>query len=143
MDENQRLDDELAALTDAILEKSDMKTMSDVNELAGVVRGLHALIEPDEKPSAAFEARLKQRLESEWEQRGRRMRAGRFTPALRLASLAAVVVVALVAIVLLNSSTPSGTGLPGTAVGANGATVIVIVLAVFAGAALLLWRNRR
>jgi hypothetical protein len=140
MDENRRLDDELAALTDAMLEKRDMNTSHEVHELADVVRGLYTLIEPGERPSPKFEARLKQSLNQEWEQRTRRARRGRFSPALRLA---AVLVVALVAIVLLNSTTPSGQGLPGTAVGSNGAIVILITLAAVAGVALLVWRGRR
>lgn len=151
MDPNQRLDDELAALTDAVLENQAMQTQTrtqtqtndTLNDLADVVRGLNALIEPHQQPPDLFQARMRQRLDAEWDLRQRRTVRPRISPVWRVASAAAVLVLALVAVLMLSRGGGEAEGLPGTAQGSPEAVLTVVLLAAVAGAAVVLWRSRR
>lgn len=142
MDENRRLDDDLADMTDAVLNNREVETSDEMAELTEVVRGLRDLIEPGAQPPAALEARLKQRLDLEWEQRQRRILRPRFSPAVRVASLAAALVLVL-AVVIALAGTPENGGLQGTALGSAEAIIGIVVIAAVVGAALLVWRSRR
>lgn len=143
MEENRRLDDELADITDAIIENREMKTSQENAALAEIARGLRDLIEPNAPPPAAFEARMKQRLELEWEQRQRRAARIRVNPAVRLVALAAAVVVVMVVIIFLSTNTGEGGGFDATALGSPEAIIGIIAVAAVVGAAILVWRNRR
>lgn len=144
MDENRRLDDELADMTDAIIENRNMDTSEELHELSQVVRGLHHTIQPGDRPSAAFETRMKQRLDMEWEQRQRRARVTRFNPAVRVMALAAALLVVMVAIILITNTAETGTTPPvGTAIGPTEFLIAVVALGAVVGAAFLVWRNRR
>lgn len=68
MQENRKLDNELADFTDKLLAGETTQASSDIEDLARVVTHLHDLIEPAAKPSAEFRARLAQRLDQEWDQ---------------------------------------------------------------------------
>lgn len=145
MDENRRLDDELADLTDAVIENRDMNISQEAAELAVIVRGLRDLIEPNAPPPASFEKRMKQRLDIEWEQRQRRAVARtRPNPALRLVALAAAFAVVLVVIIFVTNNNPSNDPqIVGTAVGSPDALIAVVAIAAVVGAAILVWRNRK
>ncbi|HLU08761.1 MAG TPA: hypothetical protein VK003_03785 [Oceanobacillus sp.] len=143
MDENRRLDDELAELTDAIIENREMTPSQDIADLAEIARGLRDLIEPNTPPSASFDARMKNRLDMEWEQRQRRMTRMRVTPAVRMVSLAAAVVVVMVVVIFLTNNPSEGGGFDGTALGSPDALIAVVAVAAVVGAAILVWRNRR
>ncbi len=69
MQENRKLDNELADFTDKLLAGETIQASSDIEDLARVVTHLHDLIEPAAKPSAEFRAQLAQRLDQEWDQR--------------------------------------------------------------------------
>lgn len=142
MDENRRLDDELAKLTDAVIESREAKTSEDMAELSDMVRGLRDLIEPDDQPSASFEARMRQRLDLEWEQRQRRMLRPRVSNTVRVASLAAALVVVLVVVISL-AGAPANGGLQGTALGSPEGIIVIAALAAVVGIAVLIWRGRR
>ena len=142
MDENRRLDDELADITDAIIENREMKTSQENVALAEIARGLRDLIEPNAPVPASFEARMKNRLDMEWEQRQRRAVRMRVNPAVRLVALAAAVVVVMVVVIFLTNGVESGPP-NATAVGVPDALIGIIAVAAVVGAAVLVWRNRR
>ena len=141
MDENRRLDDELAALTDAAIENRDIEASQDMAPLTEVVRGLRDLNESGDMPSPSFEARMRQRLDTEWEQRHRRLTRPRLSNAMRVATLAAALVVVLVVAVSLAGAPEHG--VQGTALGSPEGVIVALALAAFVGAALLFWRKRR
>lgn len=143
MSDNQRLDDALAEMTDSIIENRTMETTEEMNDLSDVVRGLYALIEPNEQPSQLFETRMKQRLDQEWEQRTRRAAKPRLHPITRTMGIAAALVMALVVMILVNRGIPDNAGLPGTAFGSADTLIVLVTVAAVAGVGLLVWRNRR
>jgi hypothetical protein len=145
--DHTELDDELAALTDQILTGEAGEDSEMTRELGWVVRQLHQTIAPDHPPSAAFRARLTQDLTREWN--ARQQRRGRATavwyrkPTVRLAALAATLVVVLGVVALLSASGTEDGPLQGTASG-NFASGVVIGLAAGVGLGLLiLWLYRR
>lgn len=143
MEENRRLDDELADVTDAIIENREMKPSQEIAELAEIARGLRDLVDPSAPPSAAFEARMKNRLDVEWEQRQRRAVRMRVNPAVRLVALAAAVVVVMVVVIFLaNNGVESGPP-NATALNVPDALIGLVAVAAVVGAAILVWRNRR
>lgn len=143
MDENRRLDDELAEVTDAIIENREMKPSQEIAELAEIARGLRDLIEPNTPPSAAFEARMKNRLDVEWEQRQRRVTRMRVSPMVRMVALAAAVVVVMVVVIFLTNTTSEEGGFNATALGSPDALIALVAVAAVIGAAILVWRSRR
>jgi hypothetical protein len=146
MDENRRLDDELADITDAIIENREMKTSQEIADLAQIARGLRDLVEPNSPPSAAFDARMKNRLDMEWEQRQRRAARVRVNPAVRLVALAAALVVVMVVIIFLTNNTGDDPGcaeLCGTVLESPETLIAIVAVAAVVGAAVLVWRNRR
>jgi hypothetical protein len=142
MAENRRLDDELADMTDAIIANRDVKPSEELADLAEVVRGLHDLIESNATPPTAFETRMKQRLDLEWEQRQRRAVRTRVNPAVRLVALAAALVVVMVVVIFLTNN-PTDGGLSGFADGSTEFLIAFTAVAAVVGAAILVWRNRR
>jgi hypothetical protein len=68
MNDETRLDDELAAFTDKLLAGGDVHAAPEIEDLAAVVRQVHELIVPDSRPDPAFRERLTQQLEREWAQ---------------------------------------------------------------------------
>lgn len=142
MDENRRLDDELADLTDAVIENREIKTSDDMADLPEVVYGLRDLIEPGDPPPADFEARMRQRLDMEWDQRQRRLTQVRVSPAARVATLAAALVVVLVVMIALTGP-PANGGMQGTALGSTEAIIGFVAIVAVVGALVLVWRSRR
>lgn len=139
----RELDDELAQVTDALLGRRDAGTFSRENaELISVVHDLLRVIEPDKTPSAAFQQRLTQRLNSEWE-RANPKPALRLLerPAARLASLAATVVLVLGALLIL-SAPDASPDLQGAAFAADDAVAVLMLIGA-AAVGFAYWRARR
>ncbi len=138
-----KLDDELAGATDALLSGRNLPTLSDENrELGEVLRQLYRAIEPDAPPSPAFEARLTRMLDGEWERAHQPALRLVERPVMRFAGLAAAIVLVLGALAVLavpDASQP----LQGMAIGMSDSAAIVILLGVAVGALLFYWRTRR
>jgi len=137
------LDNELAQVTDALLGGRDVGAFSAENaELVSVVRDIAAVIDPRTPPSAAFQQRLTQRLNAEWERANPKPALSLLErPVARLASLAATVVLVLGALLIL-AAPDASPDLQGAAFAADDAVaVLMLVGAVVVGFAY--WRARR
>ncbi|MEP7292094.1 MAG: hypothetical protein ABI835_09930 [Chloroflexota bacterium] len=138
------LDDELAEITYALLSGRDVKVLSTENaELADVVRELIAVIDPQSAPSAEFQQRLTERLSSEWDRASAPPRLRLLDrPVVRLASLAAAVVLVLGALIVLAvpETTPQ---LQGMALPLDDAAAIFVLAGVAGVGAVVYWRSRR
>jgi hypothetical protein len=143
---DQHLDDEVAELTDAVLENRMVQASEAGHEYEPVILRLKDLIEPETAAPDAFRERLAQRLNDEWlvSRRARRAPQPRLFSSrpMRVATLAAsVAVVLLAAILILNPSEPATTDVSGTVL--NGPIVIVIALMVGGVIAFALLRRKR
>jgi hypothetical protein len=143
MDENKELDDQLAALTDDLLEGRQPKTtMQEADELENAVRQIQRTIAPDKPASPIFRDRLEMRLNLEWNRAyPRRQRLW----AQRQFQYAAAASVVLVAGILALTLTKQGNDLIQAATSGQASPVIIaaIVVGVLLGAALLFRRLRR
>ncbi|MDL1902792.1 hypothetical protein FBR02_18730 [Anaerolineae bacterium CFX9] len=142
------LDDELAAMTDALMERGAASADSEqARELEPIIKGLHGLMR-DQQVSDAFAARLTQRLDQEWQLRQRSRHSRRsvlLSPTARLVSLAAALVLVFVTL-LLWSPTPGSEALSGTVVGDAGALIGAVLLvgaAVLVFVGIFIFRGRR
>lgn len=149
MDDQRRIDDALAERTDALLSgqsvSEDPEAELKLQELISVVRQLRDVISPEQPPSPEFEARLRQRLNHELDQRRMpRSRAVTISPLARLTALAAALFIFLGIIALLAASNERVL-LSGAAVAASEvAGLLFVVIGAFAAiAAYLYWRSRR
>lgn len=135
-------DDELAQVTDALMDGREMGIVSDENQaLAGVVRELYDVIAPHNPPSEVFQRRLTTMLNTEWEREHAPTLRLLDHPALRLVGMAAGVVLILGALLVLTLP-ESSESLLGVAVGADRVAVVVVLVGVV-GAAFAYWRSRR
>jgi hypothetical protein len=138
------LDSELAEATDSLLSGREMAALQEDNrELAEVVRELYRVIDPKTPPSAAFEQRMNARLDAEWD-RSNVQPTLRLVdrPLVRLAALAAAVVLILGAVVVLAMpETPRE--LQGTAIGINHGAALLVLAGVLVAGAYFYGRNRR
>ncbi len=138
-----KLDEELAGATDTLLSGRNMPILSEENrQLGEVLRQLYRAIEPDAPPSPAFSTRMTRMLDAEWERSHRPTLRLVDRPLVRLAGLAAAVVLVLGALLVLavpDSSQP----LQGMAIGMSDGAAIVVLLGVAAVGALVYWRSRR
>ncbi len=138
-----KLDDELAGATDALLSGKSMPILSEENrQLGEVLRQLYRAIEPDAPPSPAFAARLTQMLDTEWERAHKPTLRLVDRPSVRLAGLAAAVVLVLGALLVL-AVPDSNQPLQAMAIGMSDGAAIIVLLGVAAAAALFYWRSRR
>lgn len=140
-----KLDNELAAAADALMERRVMPPLSDENrELGEVLRQLYDTIEPDQAPSAAFEQRLAARLSSDWDQRAQNGGFLRLLdqPAVRVLALAAAVVLVLGAVLVL-AVPESPQPLQGAAINLDDAAALIVLVGVIGAAAVVYWRRRR
>ncbi len=146
MSHDNRKDEQLAAMTDAILSNQTLDSSTDDERLSDVVIALKQLIEPSERPPVALEDRLKLALNKEWQSRAaassRSRVPGRFFMA---AAGIAAVFVAIIALSL--TAQVNGDVVSGTAVGGANDSSLVILFAtlglVFVGAlAYAFWRRR-
>ncbi len=138
-----KLDEELAGATDALLSGRNMPTLSEENQQLGeVLRQLYRAIEPDAPPSPAFAARLTRMLDAEWGREHRPALRLVDRPLVRFASLAAAVVLVLGALLVL-AVPDANQPLQGTAIGMSDGTAIFVLLSVAVVGTLFYWRNRR
>ncbi len=138
------LDDELADATDALLEgREELRVQGENRELYQVVRQLCAVIDPQSPPSAAFEQRLQARLEEEWSRANAKPTLRLIErPLVRVASLAAAVVLVLGALLVL-AVPEDPERLEGAAIGSADAAALVVLVGVAAVGAVYFWRNRQ
>ena len=138
------LDDELAEATDALLSGREMPELQGENrELAEVVRELYRVIDPATPPSAVFQQRMNARLNTEWD-RANKPPTLRLVdrPLVRLAALAAAVVLILGAIIVL-AMPESPRELQGAAIGLNHGAALAVLVGVVAAGAYFYGRSRR
>src|SRR5262245_22015404 len=142
MDDQKRLDDELADLTDALVEGRDMKASAELQGLDQTVRLLNDVIRPDGVPDQAFRARLTQRMNEEWAMTHPRRVHWYNQPVFRFAAAAAGLVFVLLGILWL--SKPGGITDPtATGFGRDVGSLLIVSAVVIGGIAFYLWRNRR
>jgi len=150
-DHQAHLDQELAALTDALL-RGDAAVASEAAEpLHDLARQLHSLIEPDEVPRGEFRARLTQAVAAEWDLRGAQPRTTRRSPRLwrTLGPLAAAAAAILLLILVIPANAAFTVNLAGTASSDSGPGVFVswraavFVIGSGLSAVYLLYRLRR
>jgi hypothetical protein len=138
------LDDELADATDALLEgREELSLDSENRALYQVVRQLCAVIDPQTPPSAGFERRLQARLDDEWN-RANAQPVLRLIerPLMRIASLAAAVVLVLGALLVL-AVPDTQEQLQGAAIGFDDVAALTVLIGVAAVGAFFYWRVRR
>lgn len=145
---SNQLDNELADATDAILSGREVGTVSAENaELVRSTRELAQVIDPNAPPSAAFQQRLTQRLNAEWD-RANPSHSNVVPlrlldrPVVRLVSMAAAVVLVLGALVVL-AVPESDPQLQATAIPLDDAAAVLVLLGVAAVGAAVYWRGRR
>ena len=139
-----KLDDELAEATDALLSGREMPVLQDENrELAEVLRELYRVIDPTTPPSTAFQQQMNARLNTEWN-RANTPPTLRLVdrPQVRLASLAAAVVLILGAVVVL-AIPESPRELQGAAIGLNHGAALAVLVGVVVAGAYFYGRSRR
>lgn len=147
MDDHKQLDDELADLTDALLERREMQMKQTTQPLDEVVQQLYQMIQPDSPPSPAFRDKLTQRLNDEWnmamqqQKPPRRVPTFYMTPRTRLLAAAAALVIVLGALAIYTQSNQPLQGT--TPLGTNSGGVIAVVLIASAVVVLILWRRNR
>ncbi len=138
-----QLDDELAGATDALLSGRSMPMLSEKNQQLGeVLRQLYRAIEPDAPPSPAFTARLNRMLDAEWDRAHKPTLRLVDRPLVRLAGLAAAVVLVLGALLVL-AVPDSNQPLQGMAIGMSDGAAIFVLLGVAVVGMLFYWRTRR
>jgi hypothetical protein len=168
MNDETRLDNELAAFTDRLLAGEDAQAAPEIDALAQVVRQFHHVMDPASKPGPAFRERLAERLDQEWaamqqdhpaipmresaresliarrsEPKSRPIFAGlRRNRTVRLAAMAATVAVALFVAILI-AADPGNTSETGTASGEFGWPVIIGIVVVGLLGLLVFWLGQR
>lgn len=138
-----KLDDELAQATDSLIETGNMPPLEGENaELAETLRALYAVIEPRRMPGAAFQQQMTARLNAEWD-RAYAPPTLRLLerPHMRLAAIAAAVVLVLASVVVLVTPDASDP-LQGTAMGIADGVAVIVLLGVAAVAGFVFWRRR-
>lgn len=161
MDPNSQLDDEVAQMTDTTLANEPFTQMDEtLRPLRVVVEGLREVAGTTSTPSPEFEVRLRRAVDQAWDVRQREQNPSQpatetrlrsvssqwwMSPVSRTLAFAAALVLALVAILLLSVPEQNGEGLPGTAisVGAPEGIILVLALALIAGAVMYYWRGKR
>jgi hypothetical protein len=138
-----RLDDELAQATDTLLSSGKMPPLEGENAaLQETIRELYAVINPKQMPSAAFQQKMTARLGAEWD-RAYAPPTLRLLerPLVRLAALAAAVVLVLASLlVLVVPDAPDP--LQGTAFGMDDGLAVIVLVGVAAVAGFVFWRRR-
>ena len=143
-----QLDNELAEATDALLSGREVGAVSPENaDLVRSTRELMQVIDPNTPPSAAFQKRMTQRLNAEWDRaNGQRSNVVPLRlmdrPVVRLASMAAAVVLVLGALVVL-AVPESNPQLQGAAVPLDDAAAVLVLLGVATVTGFIYWRGRR
>lgn len=149
MNDDVRLDNDLAAYTDRVLSGEPAASPGDAadavpdavpDDLRRTVQHLYRLVDPATPPDAAFQARLAQRLEREWTVHHRARRGGWSSDrVIQLATLAAALLVLIGGVVMIGGG-GSGDALPGASVGDLAGTVVLVGIM---GLAFLVWYVRQ
>ena len=145
MHEHARRDDELATFTNQLLAGEEPETMSELDDLAGVVRQLHDAIAPHKKPTPNFRAQLTQRLEMEWGLQYRKpARWWHTRRAQQMVALAASFLVLVAAAIWLSwQHEDGGSALKGTALGPSTGALVMLVVVLGGLGLVMLYRHRR
>ncbi|MBZ0319274.1 MAG: hypothetical protein K8L91_22860 [Anaerolineae bacterium] len=142
---NTERDNELAALTDAVLEGRPMSASTTTRDLERVIIQLRDVIDPDTPPDPGYSMRLSGRLGQEFDLLQRpKVRKWPNQRMVQLVGMAAALIVVL-GIGILYSGGDDGSRLPGTGDGPLSLVAIVVlaVVAVGLGSAVLLLMKRR
>ncbi len=144
MENNTQLDDQLANLTDALLESGKFDPAEDVEDLGQIVQQLHNLIEPDAKPPPAFRVRLTENLNDEWNRQHRQKKTGGRIVQFHnlrnnryIAAAAVIALVLMIALLLDQSASEPATGTAASADGEGSSVSDLLYVGVGAGTALL------
>ncbi len=146
MSHDTRKDEQIAAMTDAILANQPSDTATHDQELGEVVLALQKLIEPSERLPLALEDRLKLALNKEWQMRAAASQS-RGLPKRYLMAAAGIAAVFVAIIALSLSTQVTGDVITGTAVGGMPDSSLVVLFStvglVFVGALIYaFWRRR-
>lgn len=137
------IDDELAEVTDALMDGREMRRLDGENgDLQDVVRQIFNLIDPLTPPSTAFQRRMMERLNAEWS-RSYAPPVLRLMdrPLVRVTSLAAAVVLVLGALIVL-AVPNTAEQLQGAAIAIDDAAALVVLAVVAVVGAIFYWRSR-
>lgn len=144
MENNTQLDDQLANLTDALLEGGKFDPTEDVEDLGQIVQQLHNLIESDAKPPPAFRVRLTENLNDEWNRQHRQKKTvGRIVQFRNLrnnryvAAAAVIALVLMIALLLDQSASEPATGTAASADGEGSSLSDLLFVGIGTGTALL------
>ena len=135
MDQDNRLEEALAAFTDNVLEEQDVEFSGEMQDMERIVMALDQLIDPHSGPDAAFRARLNRTLNDEWavQQRQQRIRQVQQQRLMRYGAAAAALVIVIAAALVISDNGDSPTA---TSAGDDNTLIylsvgIVAALAVF------------
>ncbi len=135
-------DEELAAVTDALLNGQTSVQFSDGDqELGMVIRLIYQTIAPNQPTTADFEQRLTARLISEWDRTYERPRLRLLDHPLMRVAAAAAAVVLILAVVLVLAVPAASRPVTGTALPLN-VVIAVAALALFTALVLVIVRSR-
>ena len=145
MHEHARRDDELATFTNQLLAGEEPEKMSELDDLARVVRQLHDTIAPYEKPTPTFRTQLAQRLEMEWNLQYRKAPRWWHTRRIQqMVALAAGLLVLVAATLWLSGQHEDSVGpLKGTALGPTTGALVVLVVVLGGLGLIMLYRRKR
>ena len=134
MDDQNRLDEQVADYTDMILSGRDAASSDEITSEARTIQALNRVIAPDQSMDSAMRARMNQRINEEWDQVQQHKKARRIisfpTSAYgRVAVAAALAVVVGVIAIIVSTGDSEGTDVSATAQGDSSALVIVIAVA--------------
>lgn len=142
---NTERDNELAALTDAVLEGRPMNASTTTRDLERVIIQLRDVIDPDTPPDPGYSMRLSGRLGQEFDLLQRsKVRKWPNQRMVQLVGMAAALIVVM-GIGILYSGGADGSRLPGTGEGPLSllAIVVLAVVAVGLGSAVFFLMKRR
>jgi len=142
MDNDSRLDEKLAKMTDAILNDQPFDDADDEG-YRRVIVALQQTIQPSQRPPEPFETRLQEAINTEWSRRPRRRST--MTPTMRYLAVAAAVALLVVGILIIGL--PPNSSLPVTAGGDSLTPEALVILlggvGIAAVAGIIYWRSRR
>jgi hypothetical protein len=150
VDDQTRLDENMANFADMILAKRDPALPEDFASQARIIQVLNQVIEPGESMDAGMRSRLNQRINEEWDyvqhRKKSRLRILNLNTYSRMAVAASLaIVVAIIAIVISMNDT-SGSDVSATAQGDSSALLVVsalVAVAFVSGFLYFLWNRRR
>lgn len=150
MDDQTRLDDNMANYADMILAGRDPAASEDLASEVRLMQVLNQVIAPDKTMDAAMRSRLNQRINEEWDsvqkRRKSRFRILNFNAYTRLAVAASIVIVVAIVAIIISMNNTSSSDVTATAGGDSNALVIVgafAIVAIMSGFLYFLWNRRR